>query len=161
MAEKYYGINAYSYCGNNPLKYIDPYGLAMDNFIFNEKGKFEQKVVVPNEPHKIIFKQKEGEPIIAILADQINDPVSISNKTSISVVSNEDIVGILESAGVYNEENHGLISGSKYLLNESNASKNEGKLDFIGNGESYINPDTFYITQTLKDGYVAHNGYNY
>ena len=37
MAEKYHTFSPYSYCVNNPLTYIDPYGLAP---IYDENGKF-------------------------------------------------------------------------------------------------------------------------
>jgi hypothetical protein len=37
MAEKYYSISPYAYCGNNPLKYIDPTGMAV-NPIYDEYG---------------------------------------------------------------------------------------------------------------------------
>jgi RHS repeat-associated protein len=36
LAEKYYSISPYAYCGNNPVNYIDPTG--MDSTYFNSQG---------------------------------------------------------------------------------------------------------------------------
>ena len=37
LAEKYYSISPYAYCANNPLRYIDPTGMAYGDFL-DEKG---------------------------------------------------------------------------------------------------------------------------
>jgi RHS repeat-associated protein len=162
LAEKYYGVNGYSYCADNPVYYNDPTGLLTDNFIFSDDGKFEKTVIVPNEPHKIIVRRKEGKPIIATLADQINDPSSINRYTRVFIVSNHKISNLLEAAGANDDDNHGIIAGVKYLLAESNAGRLEGgKLDFVGSGDYNINPDDYYITNTPNEGNVAHNGYNF
>jgi len=33
LAEKYYSISPYAYCGNNPIKYVDPTGMLYDVYI--------------------------------------------------------------------------------------------------------------------------------
>ncbi len=151
MAEKYYGINPYVYCAGDPVNRVDKRGLFMDIFIF-EKGRYKKRVPVPNEPHKRIVINNE-ETIEATFADPDNDPLSITNNTRVHIVSNEDISNILKQSGAYNEDNHGLIAGIRYLLNESVANKlTGGKFDFTGSGEYYIDPDDFYITQQRKKG---------
>jgi RHS repeat-associated protein len=160
MAEKYYGINPYVYCNGDPVNMVDKRGLFMDNFIF-EKGRYKERVPVPNEPHKLIVINNE-ETIEATFADPDNDPSSITNNTRVHIVSNEDISNIIKQSGAYNEDNHGLIAGIRYLKNESVANKlTGGKLDFTGSEEYYIDPDDLYITQTKGEGAIAHNGYNY
>ena len=160
MAEKYYGINPYVYCNGDPMNMVDKRGLFMDNFIF-EKGRYKERVPVPNEPHKLIVINNE-ETIEATFADPDNDPSSITNNTRVHIVSNEDISNIIKQSGAYNEDNHGLIAGIRYLKNESVANKlTGGKLDFTGSEEYYIDPDDLYITQTKGEGAIAHNGYNY
>ena len=93
MAEKYYGINPYVYCAGDPVNRVDKRGLFMDNFIF-EKGRYKERVPVPNEPHKLIVINNE-ETIEATFADPDNDPSSITNNTRVHIVSNEDISNII------------------------------------------------------------------
>lgn len=38
LAEKYYGISPYTYCGNNPIKYIDPTGMFYTGFTVDKQG---------------------------------------------------------------------------------------------------------------------------
>ena len=131
----------------------------MTLFLTN-KGQYETTKSVPNEQHRIIVKQENGEEIVAILADQENDPKDINNSTHVKVVSDDEIASNLKKGGAYNIMNH--LLGPLYMLKESNASRIKGgKLDYTGGGEYDIVPDSFYITMTKKEGSVAHNGYNY
>ena len=39
LLEMYYGVSPYVYCGNNPLKYVDPDGHRFDDY-FSFLGKY-------------------------------------------------------------------------------------------------------------------------
>lgn len=43
LAEKYYSMSQFGYCGNNPIRYIDPTGMFYTGFTIDEKG-YLQKV---------------------------------------------------------------------------------------------------------------------
>ena len=43
LAEKYFNTGLYAYCGNNPIRYIDPTGMFYTGFTIDEKG-YIQKV---------------------------------------------------------------------------------------------------------------------
>lgn len=78
-----------------------------------------------------------------------------------------DLDGTMIDDFVFDDpSNHGLVKGSLYLLNNSDASNIEsnGALDFIT--QSYIpqlvdDNSYLYISYTEKDGFVAHYAHNY
>lgn len=55
LAEKYYSISPYAWCGNNPVKYVDPDG--MDWYSYEEKYKDKKG----NEQTRTAYKYVKGE----------------------------------------------------------------------------------------------------
>ncbi len=172
LAEKYPWMSPYVYCNNNPISAIDPDG--RDWYYFDEvTGDYINKVKVEGEHRMVtqsVTKTKNGGTITTYnfvdFVDPINDPKAIDNAGSgkIIFVTDDYIYQTLENSGVYNKGNQGVIAGSKYLLNERDASsiKGNGNMDYTGNGRNNIDisPTTLYITQT-RSGNFAHNAYNF
>jgi len=56
LAEKYYSISPYAYCAGNPVKYIDPTGMFVDDY-FNENGTYLGKDEAITDNVKITSQQ--------------------------------------------------------------------------------------------------------
>ena len=78
LAEKYYNISPYAYVGNNPLKYIDPTGMAIDDYRLNSNGEIEliertkdkfDRLIAENGSSITVSKNKNGESVLSDLAD--------------------------------------------------------------------------------------------
>ena len=78
LAEKYYHISPYAFCGNNPIKFIDPDGLSFGDFL-DKKGRL-------------------------IGSDGINDGKLYVLKTSESSFGSADNNSLVNGAGVSNKD---------------------------------------------------------
>jgi hypothetical protein len=171
-------ISYYACFGNNPILITDINGDT--TYKFNLKGEYIGMTDLDQAGHKGTYEIIEivSQPglfnykIKTItkefsFAYPVNDPKAIQNNkiTKIRLVTDEEIHRDLTASGAYNKDNHGIITGSKYLNDNSDASKNTGKTDFVissqieGNGNG-LSDNTLYIPIGSKYA-VAHNNYNF
>ena len=157
VAEQRQVMRAFDYCAGDADLTVDPE--MGDNYLFDESGFYLGRVVSPSCSNCIIvWKGYGAEHVVAQFVDPKNDPQVIDIHTQVSLVSKERIRASLEEAGAFKPENHGVIKGSRYLASNSGYG---GVLDFAINGRHGVFDRVLYITNTLPEGYVAQNNFNY
>ena len=169
LAEKYYSISPYAYVANNPVRFIDPEGMRLDEYIFNHNGDYTGKIRKPGEHTGLVLGNDTQKSFIFKFADPKNDPKAIDKGeiTGVKIVINDAISKVLDNSGVNKQENK--ENKIKFITRESDASnlEGEGKMDYVVTAkplidgiEQPISADKLYITQTAS-GAVAHNNYNF
>ena len=106
LSEKYYGISPYAYCGNNPLKYVDPDGRRFDDY-FSFLGKYlgsdgkptsYVRVTSEEEWEKNVKISTDGEKTIFQVDDAMNSVLhsesNISEEASLNIYDHYNMTGL-------------------------------------------------------------------
>lgn len=130
-----------------------------EGFMFDECGMFVERVAVAEPAPCIIMSRGEGaDPMVACLADPEHYPDEINQGTVAVYVSHDAIKEAIEVARVRMRDHYGFINGFFRLMLESGYG---GNLDFSRNGQHEIEANVIYITDSWKEGFVAHNNLNF
>ena len=97
LAEKYYSISQYGYCGNNPIKYIDPTGMFYTGFTIDEKGYIQKVNNEGGDKYDVIYNKSK-----------------YSSQTRKDYDTSGDKTGIKISKGILNEQ-----AGSKNMSDKT------------------------------------------
>ena len=127
-------------------------------FLFDEQGTFLCQVDAP-EAAGYVFMLREGQrPLVARLADPVHDPETIGAETRVVRASKEYILSCLKRSRAYRWNHHGAILGTLFMWKESGYG---GTLDFAVNSLYDITDNILYITESHRDGAIAHNRFNF
>jgi RHS repeat-associated protein len=92
MAEKYYNISPYAYCGNNPIMFVDPDGMTIkdpDNIISGYKSEKKQS---NKDVQSLIdngtIKKEWGDKVISLNNDALKQVTQLENSTQVYTFSN-------------------------------------------------------------------------
>jgi hypothetical protein len=177
MAEKYYLINPYAYCSNNPINRIDPDG--MDDYSVNQKGQIElikktederDKLIALGENGKIEYDDDGNMTNASFDLDKgiLDNQKKSGETTYMSVKGNEQAEGMFKFLSENTEVEWGRLSYSKssnYLSTNNDAYDNgietvayeiffkTGKTDLIKSID-HSHPDA-----SLPSGFGAVNGF--
>ncbi|MBO4417705.1 MAG: hypothetical protein J5801_06275 [Bacteroidales bacterium] len=151
-------LKAYNYSYLHPEIEVD--ALDGEDFLFDDEGVYLARVKHPSASSSVIFPLGYGaETIVARLADPVHDPKQFCPDTRLRLVTGERIRSSLNRVGVMpGDRSFGFVRGFIFLALNSNYGQ---RLDFARTGIHDIHPNEFYLTHSSKEGYVAHNIYNF
>lgn len=144
-------------CEEDPLLSPDP--LDGKDFLFASDGRFLSRICSAYGGGRLVMWQGEGlPPLVAQFADPGDDPSHVGPYSRAVVVSTEDIARAMDLCGAERIARRGLFPGSFFLLKHSAYG---GTLDFAVRPEYGISSQTYYLTNTEKEGSLAHNRFNF
>jgi uncharacterized protein RhaS with RHS repeats len=127
LAEKYYSISPYAYCGNNPMNRIDPDG--MDDYSVNQKGQIELIKKTEDERDKLIALGK-------------NDKIEYDNDGNMTNASFDLDKGILDNQKETSETTYMSVKGNEqaeglFTFLSENTEVEWGRLSY-GKSSNYL-----------------------
>ena len=130
-----------------------------EGFMFDDAGIFVERVTMAEpSPCIIMSRGEDAGPMVACMADPEHYPDEIGQSTVAVFVSHDAIREAIDGAHVRVRDHNGFMNGFIRLLFESGYG---GNLDFSRNGLHGIEEKVIYITESWKEGFVAHDNYNF
>jgi RHS repeat-associated protein len=88
MADEYLSLTPYAYCANNPLKYIDPTGMALHDYGLNEQGYITLLRETDDPTDRLIALDNDGNETDKSI--EINKGILNNKKTNTVTASDEE-----------------------------------------------------------------------
>ncbi|MBO7623694.1 MAG: hypothetical protein J6S82_00095 [Bacteroidales bacterium] len=174
MYEKYPTFSPYTYCANNPVKYVDPTG--MDTLVFSHNGYFEKKL--PGGDYIGMIRGSDGkyatkfefaderwcDRFVACSDDDMLEKNLGRKKdelfyNKIVYVNDQKIESILEGIDFSALQSQSLFDRIDYVKKQSRGI--DKTLDFVNYKKvQSMNPYALILTES-KGKFMAHDMYNF
>lgn len=80
LAEKYYSMTPYGYCGNNPMRFVDPTGMFYTDYEINKRGYIKAITEPDNKPDRLFgTNQATGK----------RESITVNDKTILPTLAGE------------------------------------------------------------------------
>ena len=136
----------------------EPLRAQAGGFLFDEEGRFLCRVEAPEAAGYVFMLREERQPLVARLADPVHDPDSIGIDTRVVLVSRERVRDSLRRARAFRWNHRLYFLRTLYMWTQSGYG---GRLDFAVNGMHDVEDGVYYITESCRDGAIAHNRFNF
>ena len=168
LAEKYYSISPYAWCGNNTMRFVDPDG--RDIYMFDQEGNFTGDIIEQEGEHmgRMYFSENDytdfsyndpadAERLCLEYSDSywsFSGDVDQDAITSVVLINSNDISGLLPKM---NNESQNILRALIYASKQSR----EGSLDFVSQSHHFIqqNPNALFLPMDGKN--IVYNNFDF
>jgi len=152
LAEKYYSVSPYAYCGDNPVNRTDPTGMIWDDESLEEAN--ELKVNLGNKRDELNAKSVNHQKMIESGTLTDDEVKAYTNEISAfkAMASNLD-QSIKDIDKLGDDDQHTYTLNSNKDTKEGYVSKEtDGKISITGNDESLTVHEITHVRQSLDAG---------
>jgi RHS repeat-associated protein len=103
LAEMYSGMSAYHYVMNNPIKFVDPTGMASEAYSFGSQSSEKNSDEIMQEQRQKLEDSKKDDVAVSFTGQEAKDALSVFKGEKTNVLVNVEQKGIREqtTSGYY------------------------------------------------------------